>query len=89
MHTALLYLAGLLLLALLIAVFRRSLPAFCAVMVLLWWTGGQTTDPAELENLHGAQAMIAKTIHGYTFAIDRMVNTVEHSAQAMGVPPAT
>jgi hypothetical protein len=92
MHTALLYITGFLLLAALILIFRRSLIAFCIVMVLLWWTGGHTTDPKDFATVHGAQLMVAKTAHGYTYAVGYLVGAVEHGAQAVGLgiaPPAT
>lgn len=84
MHTALLYLTGFLLLAALILVFRRSLVAFVAAMALLWWAGGQTTEPEDLAAFHGAQAMVAKTVYGYTHTVGYLVGVVEHSAEAAG-----
>jgi hypothetical protein len=85
MHTALLNLTGVLLLAALILIFRRSLIALCVAMVLFWWTGGHTTDAKDFETVHGAQAIVAKTVHGYTYAIGYLVGIVEHSAEAVGL----
>ncbi len=84
MHTALLWITGLLLLAALILIFRRSLIAFIAVMVLFWWAGDHYTDPAEFEALRAPQVMVAKTVEGYALAVTTVVGAVEHQAEALG-----